>query len=203
MPGYISNDTIRSLREAAQLTQKQLADELGVTDKAISKWETGRGLPDVTLLDPLSKALNVSIAELLAGERIVNTNKAANLNKSRFYVCPICGNVLYSSGEATISCCGTTLPPLEPEDDTGEAPARIEISDGEVYVAIDHAMQKDHFVSFLAYVTTDHHYLRKLYPEQRAEARFPYKGSGTIYSYCNRHGLSAQKIRKPPARVCK
>lgn len=195
MSGYISKETIRTLRETARLTQKQLADKLGVTDKAVSKWETGRGLPDVTLLEPLACALHVSVAELLAGERVINTNQAANLIRSRFYVCPICGNMLYGSGEASISCCGVQLPPLEPEEDTGELPVHCDVVDGEIYISSDHPMRKDHFMSYFAYVTTDHVFLRRLYPEQAAEARFPYNGAGAVYSYCNRHGLATQKIK--------
>ena len=108
MGEYICGESIRRLRETAQLTQKDLAQAVGVTDKAVSKWETGRGLPDISLLDPLAKALGVSLAELLAGDRVVNANKAGNMMRSRFYVCPICGNVLFASGDASISCCGVT-----------------------------------------------------------------------------------------------
>ena len=113
MGEYICGESIRRLRETAQLTQKDLAQAVGVTDKAVSKWETGRGLPDISLLDPLAKALEVSLAELLAGDRVVNANKAGNMARSRFYVCPICGNVLFASGDALISCCGVSLPVLE------------------------------------------------------------------------------------------
>lgn len=200
MSEYISNETIRSLREAAGLTQKQLAEKLGVTDKAVSKWETGRGLPDITLLEPLATALGVSVAELLAGERIVNTNRAANLLRSHFYACPVCGNVLHGSGEASISCCGIALPPLEPEEDTGEPAVTCEVADGEVYLTFDHPMAKDHFASFLAYATTDYLFFRKLYPEQTAEARFPYKGPGIIYGFCNKHGLTAQRLKPVPRK---
>ena len=61
---------IQSLRKEKNLTQQELADIIGVTDRAISKWENGRGLPDYSLLRPLSDALGISINELLNGERI-------------------------------------------------------------------------------------------------------------------------------------
>ena len=231
MASYISGASIRALRERAGMTQRRLADRLGITDKAVSKWETDRGLPDITLVEPLACALGVSVAELLSGEQIVNVNRAGNLLRAKFYVCPLCGNVIHATGEASISCCGIALPVLEVENVVdGAIPAspensavasapvasgnaavattsgpskgaeaadpsvhlpRVEVADGEVYLAMEHPMGKDHFISFVAYVTTDQVFFRKLYPEQTADARFPYRGPGTIFAYCNRHGLFA------------
>ena len=206
MASYISGVSIRALRERAGMTQRHLADRLGITDKAVSKWETDRGLPDITLVEPLARVLGVSVAELLSGEQIVNANRAGNLLRAKFYVCPLCGNVIHATGEASISCCGIALPVLEVENAVdGRIPAapesaaadpsahvpRVEVADGEVYLAMEHPMGKDHFISFMAYVTTDQVFFRKLYPEQTADARFPYRGSGAIFAYCNRHGLFA------------
>ena len=207
MASYISGASIRALRERAGMTQRHLADRLGITDKAVSKWETDRGLPDITLVEPLACALGVSVAELLSGEQIVNANRAGNLLRAKFYVCPLCGNVIHATGEASISCCGIALPVLEVENAVdGRIPAapenaaaadpsvhlpQVEVADGEVYLTMEHPMGKDHFISFMAYVTTDQVFFRKLYPEQTADARFPYRGSGTIFAYCNRHGLFA------------
>ena len=207
MTSYISGASIRALRERAGMTQRHLADRLGITDKAVSKWETDRGLPDITLVEPLACALGVSVAELLSGEQIVNANRAGNLLRAKFYVCPLCGNVIHATGEASISCCGIALPVLEVENAVdGRIPAapenaaaadpsvhlpRVEVADGEVYLTMEHPMGKDHFISFMAYVTTDQVFFRKLYPEQTADARFPYRGPGTIFAYCNRHGLFA------------
>lgn len=207
MTSYISGASIRALRERAGMTQRHLADQLGITDKAVSKWETDRGLPDITLVEPLACALGVSVAELLSGEQIVNVNRAGNLLRAKFYVCPLCGNVIHATGEASISCCGIALPVLEVENAVdGRIPAapenaaaadpsvhlpQVEVADGEVYLTMEHPMGKDHFISFMAYVTTDQVLFRKLYPEQTADARFPYRGLGTIFAYCNRHGLFA------------
>ena len=207
MTSYISGASIRALRERAGMTQRQLADQLGITDKAVSKWETDRGLPDITLVEPLACALGVSVAELLSGEQIVNANRAGNLLRAKFYVCPLCGNVIHATGEASISCCGIALPVLEVENAVdGKIPAapesteaadlsvhlpQVDVADGEVYLAMDHPMDKDHLISFVAYVTTDQVFFRKLYPEQTADARFPYRGPGTMFAYCNRHGLFA------------
>lgn len=206
MTSYISGASIRALRERAGMTQRQLADQLGITDKAVSKWETDRGLPDITLVEPLACALGVSVAELLSGEQIVNANRAGNLLRAKFYVCPLCGNVIHATGEASISCCGIALPVLEVENAIeGKIPAapesaavdpsvhlpQVDVADGEVYLTMEHPMGKDHFISFVAYVTTDQVFFRKLYPEQTADARFPYRGPGTMFAYCNRHGLFA------------
>lgn len=202
MTTYITGDAIRALRERAKLTQRQLAEGLGVTDKAVSKWETGRGLPDISLVEPLARALDVSVAELFSGERIVNANRAGNLLRSCFYVCPVCGNVVHATGGVSVSCCGIQFPPCEAEEDGAPQGSEglimeAEAVDGEVYVRVDHEMRKEHFVSFLAYVTTDHVLFRKLYPQQVAEARFPYKGPGQLYAFCNQHGLFSQRAPKP------
>ena len=189
MTNYVTGDAIRHLRERRHLTQRELAERLNVSDKTISKWETSRGLPDITLLEPLASTLSVSVAELLSGEHIENGNRAANLQKSHFYVCPVCGNVIWAVGEGAYSCCGVTLPPLEveAEDDTHRIHAeRIET---EWYVTLDHPMEKRHYIAFLALVSADRAQIVRLYPEQNAETRFFLRGHGQLYAYCNHHGL--------------
>ena len=111
MDNYVTGTAIRTLREKQHLTQAQLAEQINVSDKTVSKWETGRGFPDISLLEPLAAALRVSVPELLSGEQVINVNRAANMRRSRLYVCPVCGNVLHAAGSAMISCCGVTLPP--------------------------------------------------------------------------------------------
>ena len=194
MMGYVTGGAIRALREKKGFTQKQLAERLMVSDKAISKWETGRGLPDVTLLEPLAAVLGVSVAELLSGACVSNRNRAANLLRSRFYVCPVCGNVLCASGEGCFSCCGVRLPPLEPEAPDDAHALRAERMEDEHYLSLRHPMTREHFISFLAYVTTDRVQVLKLYPEQAAEGRFLRRGPGKLYAYCNRHGLFEIKV---------
>ena len=61
---------IAQLRKENNLTQKELADKLGVSDKTVSKWETGNGIPDVSLLQPLCEILSVNLNELLSGEKL-------------------------------------------------------------------------------------------------------------------------------------
>lgn len=136
MNNYITGSTIRTLREKNKMTQQQLAEKLCVSDKTISKWETGKGLPDISLIEPLANTLKVSIPELLSGEQIINSNRSANLLKSNLYVCPICGNIIHSTGEAMISCCGVTLPPLEAEQDDDEHQISCEKIEDEYFISM-------------------------------------------------------------------
>lgn len=186
---YISGKVIRELREKKQLTQKQLADILRVSDKTISKWETERGLPDISLISPLASALSVSVAEILVGEYAVNDNRSANMKKGHFYVCPVCGNVIWATGKASYNCCGIQLPEADIEEPDERHNLQAEIIENEYYVHMNHLMAKEHYISFIAYVTSNHAEIVKLYPEQEVECRFLRRGHGDIYAYCNRHGL--------------
>lgn len=189
-------DKIIDLRKKNGWSQEELASQLGVSRQSVSKWESGRGLPDISLLEPLAQALKVSVAELLTGEQIINTNRAANMLKSQLYVCPICGNVFQSMGPAMVSCCGITLPPLEPETPDDAHAATIEHIEDEYYISIAHPMTKDHYISFIAYCTGSRFESVKLYPEGNAEARFfgRGRGHGWLYWYCNHHSLFRQLI---------
>lgn len=191
MSTYLTADTIRALREGRGLTQRGLAERIGVTDKAVSKWESGRGLPDISLIEDLARALGVSVAELLTGDVRENANRAGNMMRSKFYVCPICGNVVHAMGEGSFSCCGVQLMPQEAEDADEDDAHRVHVEriENDWYLTLDHPMTKEHFVSFMAYITSDTVTVTKLYPEQDAQARFPMRGSGTILVHCNRHGL--------------
>lgn len=195
MSSYLTSDTIRGLREGRGLTQRQLAERLGVTDKAVSKWESGRGLPDISLVEDLSRELGVSVAELLTGDVRENANRAGNMLRSKFYVCPICGNVMHAMGEGSFSCCGTALLPQDAEDaaEDSEHAFKIERIEDDWFVTLDHPMTKDHFISFVAYVTMDGICMKKLYPEQMVQPRFALRGGGWMYLYCNRHGLFRMK----------
>ena len=194
MDNYVTGTAIKSLREAKGMTQAQLAEKIGVSDKAVSKWETAKGLPDITLIEPLGKALGVSVAELMSGEAVTNKNISANILRSRFYACPVCGNIIRSTGDAVISCCGITLPPLEAEEADGEHEISIERVEDEHFLTVKHEMTKTHFISFIAYLTSDRVQFAKLYPEGNAETRFQLRGRGDLYIYCNKHGLKKKKI---------
>ncbi len=196
MNTYITGAVIKRLREAKGITQTELAQLLDVSSKAVSKWETAKGLPDITLIEPLCRALGVSVMELMSGEPVINQNRSANLLRSKFYVCPLCGNILHATGDAVISCCGITLPPLEADDADDEHTVTIERVEDEHFVTVHHDMTKTHYISFVAFVTGDHIQLVKFYPEGNAETRFRFRGNGYLYIYCNRHGLMKQAVRR-------
>lgn len=194
MDTYITGTTIKKLREAKGITQQQLAQEIGVSDKAVSKWETAKGLPDITLIEPLAKALGVSVMELISGDTVINKNISANMLRTKFYVCPVCGNVIHSTGNTLVSCCGITLPALEAEETDKEHTINIEPVEDEKFITVKHEMTKSHYISFIAYVTSDKIHFVKLYPEGNAETRIQFRGRGFLYIYCNRHGLMKKKI---------
>lgn len=196
MNNYVTGSTIKNLRESKKLTQAQLAEMISVSDKAVSRWETGKGFPDVSLLEPLSKALGISVIELISGDCITNKNISSNMQRSKFYVCPICGNVIHSMGEALVSCCGITLTCLEADKTDDSHFMNIEYIEDEMYITIKHEMTKQHYISFIAYVTTNKIEIKKLYPEGNAEARFFIRGNGEIYCYCNHHGLLKQEFQR-------
>ena len=194
MDKYVTGAMIKALREQRAMTQLQLAQALMVSDKTVSKWETGKGYPDITLLEPLAKALNVSVTELLTGRPVANANLSANMLRSHFYVCPVCGNIFHSMGAAQISCHGVSLPPLEAEPEDDRHMLTVEAVEDEYFVSCPHDMTKQHYLSFFAAVSTDRAQLVKLYPEGNAEARFKRSMVKRIYFYCNRDGLFYHKL---------
>ena len=194
MDNYITGVTIKRLREAKGITQTQLAEQIGVSDKAVSKWETAKGLPDITLIEPLAKALGVSVMELMSGNTVINKNISSNILRSKFYVCPVCGNVIRTTGDTVISCCGITLPPLEAEDVDEAHGVTVEKVEDEHFITVNHEMTKTHFISFIAYLTSDRVQFVKFYPEGNAETRLQLRGRGYLYIYCNKHGLMKKRI---------
>ena len=176
------------------MTQAQLAEMIAVSDKAVSKWETGKGLPDLTLVDPLARALGVSVMELMSGEAVTNRNVSGNMLRSKIYVCPVCGNVIHCMGDTPLSCCGIVLPPLEAEEVDDDHALIIEPVEDEQFITVHHPMTKDHYISFLAHVTSDRFQMVKFYPEGNAETRLQLRGRGFLYLYCNRHGLMRKKL---------
>ena len=194
MNTYVTGTTIKQLREKRNMTQNELAEKIGVSSKTVSKWETAKGLPDISLLQPLARALGISLIELMSGQHIINKNISANLLRSHFYVCPVCGNAIHCIGDTVISCCGITLPPLEAEEADEEHLMTIEPVEDEHFITIHHPMTKTHHISFLAFVTSDKLQMVKFYPEGNAETRLQLRGRGYLYYYCNHHGLFRKKV---------
>ena len=189
MNQYVTGAVIKELREKYHLTQAQLAQKLSVSDKTVSKWETAKGYPDISLLESIAKVFSISIAELISGNAVSNVNVSANVLRSKFYVCPLCGNVIHSMGEAVIQCHGIMLKPCREEETDESHMVFIERMEDEYYIRVEHDMTKQHYISFVAGVSSDKIQMVKLYPEGNAEARIKINGVRKILFYCNKDGL--------------
>lgn len=196
MDRYITGSMIKRLREERKMTQGQLAEKLNVSDKAVSKWENAKGYPDISLIEPIAKALGISVMELLSGNDITNANVSSNMLRTKWYVCPVCGNVLHSVGEAMISCHGIMLPSLTAEETDEAHQISIESVEDEYFVEISHEMTKEHYISFIAALSDDCVQLVKLYPEGNAEARFKMNRVKEILFYCNKDGAYKMRLAR-------
>lgn len=187
-------ELIRIRRIEKALTQKQLADAMNISDKTISKWERGLGCPDVTLLPELAILLGMNIEEILTGDLKMNEVVNGNMRKTQFYVCTECGNIITSTGEANLSCCGHKLEPLQRNKADDAHKLQVETIEDEWYVTTEHAMTKAHHIGFIALVTGERVLLVKQYPEWGIHLRLPKFGHGYLYNYCTEHGLTYQMI---------
>ncbi len=185
---------LSNLRKSKGMTQKQVADALGVVAKTVSKWETGHGFPDVSTLSALADVFGVSERMLLSGNFVQNKEEAGNMKRTKYYVCPSCGSFVQSVGECCITCCGRELKALTPEQaDPAHAVSVSEVED-DFYVEIGHEMTKDHFIKFVSHVGFDRVLTVRMYPEQPCEVRLPRMYRGKLYYYCNQHGLFEYKL---------
>ena len=178
------------LRAERNMTQREVAERLSVSPQAVSKWERGKGCPDISLLPELSQTFGVSLARLLEGDLAPQQKESGNMKRVKFYVCPDCGNILTAAGGGELHCCGRRLEALKPQKADGEHTARVECIEEDWYITFDHPMRKDHFFRFAAYVTMDRVLMVRLYPEQGGEVRFPQiRGGGKLYFCCSQDGL--------------
>lgn len=196
MNQYVTGAVIKELREKNKLTQAELAEKLCVSDKTVSKWETAKGYPDISLLEEIAKTFDISVTELISGNTINNRNVSANMMRSLFYVCPVCGNTIHCMGEAVVLCHGIQLVPCQAEEADDEHMPCIECVEDEYYVRIEHEMTKQHYISFMAALSADKMQMVKLYPEGNAEARFKINGVKKILFYCKKDGLFSITVRK-------
>ena len=185
---------IRSLREERGLTQLQLAARVGVGDKAVSKWERGGGCPDVSLLPALADELGTTVETLLAGALAPDDRQGGTMKRTAFRVCPACGNVITTTGDAEVSCCGRKLEPLEARPADEAHALRAQSVEGDWYVTFDHPLEKNHHLGFVAVIGYDRLAVEKLYPEQGGEARLPRLPGGALYAYCTEHGLTKHPV---------
>lgn len=186
--------TIRSLRIEKHMTQKQLADEIGVSDKAVSKWECGTGVPDISMLTELSKHLEVDIERILKGDLTPNDFTGGNMKNVKYYVCPVCGNLSACTGDASITCCGRKLTALEPKKATEDEKLKIEIYGDELYIASDSPMTKEDYISFVAFAVGGGVEIIKGYPEWDFGIHLAKKKHGKLLWYSTTKGLFYQLV---------
>ena len=182
------------LRKAKGMTQKEVADELGVVPKTVSKWETGHGFPDVSTVSALADILGVSEKTILSGELVVNSEEAGNMKRTKFYVCPNCGSFIQGTGSSQVVCCGKQVESLKVNNPDDEHLIKVSDIENDFYIEFNHEMTKEHYINFVSYVRFDRVLTVRLYPEQDATVRFPKMYGGKFYYYCNTHGLFETKI---------
>ncbi|MBQ4487228.1 MAG: helix-turn-helix domain-containing protein [Oscillospiraceae bacterium] len=192
-----TGELIRQLRTKMGLTQKQLAERLCVSDKAVSKWECGNGCPDVSLLADLADVFGTDIRVLLAGGMDKNESENGNMKKVRFFVCGDCGNIITATSDAAVTCCGSRLDPLEPGKAAEDEMLRVECMDGEWYITSEHPMTKEHYITFAAYQNDRSLMIFRQYPEWNVEFTLPVYRSGRLVWYCAKCGLLYQEITPP------
>lgn len=187
-------ELIYRLRKEKELTQKQLADQLNLSDRTISKWERGHGCPDVSLLPRLSAVFGVNIENILGGDLLSNEFIGGNMKKSNYFVCPSCTNIVLATGDITLSCCGRKLEPLEAKKATEDEKLIMTESDQEWFISSNHPMTKDHYISFLAFATGDQVQLIKQFPEWSMQSRIPKRKHGKLLWYDTQFGLYYQLV---------
>ena len=185
---------IRELRKERHMTQAQLAEQLHVSDKTVSKWETGKGGPELSLLTEISKIFEIDLQNLLSGELNQNQLRSINLRKVKLYICPTCGNVVTATSEAAVSCCGRKLKEATPTKASQDEKLMVELVENDFFVTSQHEMTKEHYISFVALLTADAIIMRKQYPEWDLAVRIPRIDHGRLLWYCSRHGLFYQEI---------
>ncbi len=185
---------LKKLRLKMGYTQKDLAEKLGVVPKTVSKWETGKGFPDVSLIASLSDVLNVDLKTLVLGEAEKGQEENGNMKRLKFYICPVCGGMLKGTGSGNVSCCGEKLQPIKPLPAENEHIPCIEEIENDYYVTFNHQMTKEHYISFVTFVGFDRELTVRLYPEQEAAVRLPRIARGKLIFCCNKHGLFEVKI---------
>lgn len=185
---------IRALRLEKKMTQRQLAESLRVSDKAVSKWERGLGLPDVSLLTSVAGALGVDVETLLSGELDTHDPSGGNMKRTRFFFCPDCGNLIAATADVAVSCCGKKLCALQPKKAEAAERLSVQVVDGEYFVSSAHPMTREHHIAFVALLTGDCLLVRRQYPEWDLQARLPMLPRARLLWLCTQHGLFEQQL---------
>ncbi len=187
-------DLIRVMRLEHHMTQKQLADKMNISDKAVSKWERGLGLPDISLIAELARLLDLDMQNLLVGDLRPNDFVNGNMKNTKIYVCPVCHNITFCTGTAMVSCCGKKLKEQIAKKAAEEDKLSVQVVEKDWYITTSHPMTKDHYISFVAFVTGDRIQIIKQYPEWNLGVHIPIEGHGMLVWYCTEHGLYSQML---------
>lgn len=189
-----TGELIKRLRCEKGLTQKQLAEMINVSDKAVSKWECGNGCPDISLISALAEVFGTDSDTLLSGEIDKNESEKGNMKKIKFYVCKDCGNIITATSEAAVSCCGSKLTALAPRKAEENEKLNVEDIGGELYVTSEHPMTKENYISFAAYQSDSCIMMFKQYPEWPVQIHLPIFRSGRLVWYSTELGLLYQDL---------
>lgn len=185
---------IRTLRIERNMTQKELADKMNISDKTVSKWERGLGCPDISLISELSDLLGVDTQSLLVGDITPNDFVGGNMKNTKYYVCPTCHNISLCTGEAEVSCCGKKLTVQQMKKAGDTEKLSVEVLEDEWFITSEHPMTKEHYISFVAFASGESIQIIKQYPEWNLELRIPKRGYGMLIWYCIKHGLFYQRL---------
>lgn len=189
-----TGELLSRLRKERGMTQKQVAEVLQISDRTVSKWERGAGLPDVSMLKGISALYGVDIEKILEGQLHEKGVETGNMKRMKFIRCEHCGNLFWSTGDGETSCCGRKLTPMKAQETDEMHDIKIEEIDNEYFITFDHEMTKEHYITFAALVSWDRATVVRLYPEQSGEVRLPRQRRGEIYLCCSEHGLFRKKI---------
>lgn len=185
---------IRSLRKEKSLTQKELAEKLNISDKTVSKWERGKGIPDISTLPVLSDVFGIEIEKMLEGEIRYEEFITENMEKTKYYICPQCGNIITSVKEISLSCCGRRLKSLT-LNAAGERGRLGFLKKDTGYDILNHyPMTKDDYISFISIITEDRGLLIKTYPEWETQYHVGCFEKGIVVWYSKKDGLLYQII---------
>ncbi len=186
--------TLKFLRLQKNLTQKQVGAQLGVTEQAVSKWERGLGLPDISLCPALAEILGVYLMVILTGDMEENTEVTHSMKKLHYHCCPSCGNVVVSMTEANISCCGRPLPVLPLKKAAEHQKMTVTEVEDEHYISCEHPMTKEDYIAFTVFATGERLDVVRHYPEWNLERRIPKRAHGQLIWYSKKEGLLYQLL---------
>lgn len=177
---------ILEARTKLNMTQRELAEKINVSEKAVSKWENGRGCPDITILPSLSQALQIDIESILRGDLSKNKSKGGNMQRLKIYRCPECGNIITSTNQIELSCCGHTLKELISENEPDSSIIKsIEESDNQFFVTFKSRMTKTDYIAGVVTSTYDRTTVIPMFAEQEPSVTLPQISGVKVYVITN------------------